>query len=117
MDKDTLKAIGTVSFVPEVVGSNIEICVSDTVTYSTVYVGGFSALEYANDKLKWHTEYVEAFCDDSETLTLQEIADQLEEENPLITVIVTSTLSGVIYQYGNYDDGKWYKIGVTCGYA
>ena len=35
----------------------------------------------------------------------------------VITLICESPLQGIIYQYGNCHDGKWYEHGTTVGYA
>lgn len=32
-------------------------------------------------------------------------------------VIFESWTSGTVYQYGNYNDGNWYKHGITYGFA
>lgn len=93
-----------------------EICKFDGVGSSTVYIGSFDNLERA--KLEWHKEYVEPMGMELETLTLDEIKEQIKEQDKLfmITVFISNTLSGEILQYGNYGD-SWWKIGTTCGYA
>lgn len=38
-------------------------------------------------------------------------------KNDLVTIILENSLDGIIYQYGNYGDSGWYKIGDVIGYA
>ena len=47
-------------------------------------------------------------------LTLKEIAEQVKFP---IRVIMDYGLEGHIYEYGNYNDGKWHLYGITKGYA
>ena len=61
-----------------------------------------------NKELKWQKA-------EENYLTLKEIKEQL---NGLpIRVISDSALWGYIYEYGNYNDGKWYLYAMTKGYA
>lgn len=62
-----------------------------------------------NKELKWHKSSEEDY------LTLKEIKEQLN--GLFIRVISDSGLNGYIYEYGNYNDGKWYLYGITKGYA
>lgn len=98
---------------------DLEVIRFDSITETSVYVGGMDRLVNITDKLKWHTQYVEALCMDVGTLTLSEIYEQAKEFNwdRMLTVFVESSLEGVIYQCGNYEDGKWVKYGTTRGYA
>ena len=48
-------------------------------------------------------------------LTLKEIKEQLN--GLFIRVISDSCLEGKKYEYGNYNDDKWYLYGITKGYA
>ena len=93
-----------------------EICKFDGVNVSGVYIGSFDNLEQAN--LNWHKEFMSCLGMEVETLTLQEIQEQIytEEYKYIITVFVNSPLQGEIIQCGNYGD-DWYKIGSLCGYA
>ena len=47
-------------------------------------------------------------------LTLKEIQEQVDLP---IRVIMDYGLEGYIYEYGNYNDGKWRLYGITKGYA
>ena len=48
-------------------------------------------------------------------LTLKEISEQLNGAS--VRVIMDYGLSGKIYEYGNYNDGKWRLYGITKGFA
>ena len=61
-----------------------------------------------NKELKWHKA-------EEDYLTLKEIKEQLN--GLFIRVISDSALKGKIYEYGNYNDDKWYLYGITKGYA
>lgn len=61
-----------------------------------------------NKELKWHKA-------EEDYLTLKEIKEQLN--GLFIRVISDSCLEGKIYEYGNYNDDKWYLYGITKGYA
>ncbi len=63
------------------------------------------------ENLKWReTE------NGGEELTLNEISEQLNTDR-VIYVWAETGLSGRIYQFGNYMDGKWYEHGTTKGFA
>lgn len=97
---------------------DLEVVRFDSVNCTSVYLGGFEHLDRVTDKLNWHTEFVEGLDMDVSTLTLTEIYEQLKRmSSRIITVFVDSPLEGVIYQCGNYEEGKWVKIGTTKGYA
>lgn len=85
----------------------------DGVEASGVYGGMMTCLYSVRDKLKWKKERHKDI--EYEWLTLKEIQEQLPKE-PLLTVIIDDPLHGLILRYGNYNDGKWYRIGETCGY-
>ena len=108
-----------VTHLPRTDFQDLEVIRFDSITETSVYVGGMDRLVNITDKLKWHTQYVEALCMDVGTLTLSEIYEQAKEFNwdRMLTVFVESSLEGVIYQCGNYEDGKWVKYGTTRGYA
>ena len=91
----------------------------DGITRTSVYSGGLDQLEKINDKLSWHSEYVESLCSDVKYLTLREIWEQAKNvsDRRLVTVFVNGPLRGTIYQCGNYEDGKWVMYGTTIGYA
>lgn len=96
--------------------SDTVICEFDTVTECTVYIGFFSGLKNANDKLKWRTDTkMEKMTGFGKVLTLKEISDQLGKYG-IITVFVSGPLDGTIYQYGNYTDRCWYNVGNFAGY-
>lgn len=61
-----------------------------------------------NKELQWHKA-------EEDYLTLKEIKEQLN--GLVIRVIMDYGLEGYIYEYGNYNDGKWYLYGITKGYA
>lgn len=61
-----------------------------------------------NKELKWHKA-------EENYLTLKKIQEQLN--GLCIRVISDSGLNGYIYEYGNYNDGKWHLYGITKGYA
>lgn len=63
-----------------------------------------------NKELKWHKA-------EENYLTLKEIKEQLNDNGLFIRVISDNGLEGKIYEYGNYNDGKWYLYGITKGYA
>lgn len=102
----------------KMVADDIELCEFDGVTAVAVYSGGVNRLEKINHKLRWRYDAeISRMCfDPAKVLKLSEIAEQCKDEY-IITVIVESPLHGEIYQYGNYYDNKWYKIGETAGYA
>lgn len=93
-----------------------EICTFDGVNSSNVYIGSFEYLQKAD--LKWKKEFVESMSMEIETLTLDEIKEQIlaKYDIEMITIFINSPLHGEILQYGNYGD-SWYQIGETCGYA
>lgn len=93
-----------------------QVCVFDGVNSSSVYIGSFDYLQKAN--LEWKKEFVEPMSMELETLTLDEIKEQIIAKNEIrmITIFISSPLHGEILQYGNYGD-SWYQIGETCGYA
>lgn len=35
----------------------------------------------------------------------------------VILLICEDAFKGCVYKYDNYCDGKWYRVGITCGYA
>ena len=80
-----------------------------------VYIGGFGSLQPATFLLKFRTVQ----RDDWEflALTLEEIYDQLKDKASIITVFDQSALNCDIFQCGNYEDGKWVKMGNVIGYA
>lgn len=80
----------------------------NTVIYqdeAMIYLIGIHAT--LND-LKWHDDGDIAY------LTLKEIHQQLPYP---IRIICESGLDGKIYEFGNYNDGKWRLHGITKGYA
>lgn len=89
----------------------------DSIEHTSVYLGGLNNLKDVTGALKWHSEWVEALCMDIETLTLQEISEQLSKSNMMITVIQNDPMRCKIFQYGNYPDNKWYRLGEVMGYA
>lgn len=89
----------------------------DGVDVVQVYTGGMTHLEKAD--LKWRDggqELSRLFGFKAEILTLGEIEEQLGDRH-LITIVIEGPLSGEIWQYGNYTDDTWYKIGTLRGYA
>ena len=108
----------------EVIDGDTELIRFDGVTATQVYIGGLSFLTKA--ELVWRESPIMAPDDEDgetqvdvwEMLTLNEIAEQLKD-NPfmLITIFIDDPMQGEILQYGNYNDGKWYRIGNTMGYA
>lgn len=93
-----------------------QVCAFDGVNSSSVYIGSFDYLQKAN--LEWKKEFVEPMGMELETLTLDEIKEQIIAKNGIrmITIFISSPLHGEILQYGNYGD-SWYQIGETFGYA
>ena len=82
----------------------------NTIVYEhcMIYTIGISKIIH-NKELKWHDS------GEFNYLTLKEIKEQL---NGLpIRIINDNGLNGEIYEYGNYNDGKWYLYGITKGYA
>ena len=96
--------------------SEFEICEFDGMNASGVYLGGLAELEKAKPKWRIDKEATERCGIRLRVLTLKEIAEQLCEEYPVITVIVNRPLGGEIYQWGNYGD-EWWQIGTLDGYA
>ena len=84
----------------------------DGVCAAGVYGGVSTKLRALTDNLAWH---VSDGVDRMAWLTLDEIRKQLPKE-AMITVWISAPLAGEILQYGNYHDGKWYRIGETSGY-
>ena len=35
----------------------------------------------------------------------------------VILLICEDAFKGYVYKYDNYCDSKWYRVGITCGYA
>lgn len=102
---------------PERQDGDREIIEFDGTCQSAVYLGGLAELVPVSKKLKWNHE---GFGGDAIThLTLDEIAEQVSKIDPyaIITVIKDNPSSGLIYQYGNYGEKKWYLIGETVGYS
>ena len=66
------------------------------------------------------TKYLTAFGDESDKFfclndALKEIGYD-REKGGVVVVIIDDCTSGVVYEYGNYGDGKWYEYGKTRGY-
>lgn len=61
--------------------------------------------------------FTEKLYSSEKDITLKDIEDEYSEDYDVITVICETPLEGVIYQYGNYNDGKWHNHGKTVGYA
>lgn len=91
---------------------DLELCKFDGVTAVGIYAGGMAWLYPAPVKLR---KVEEGEFGKIEVLKLSEIAEQFPKL--IITVIINSPLNGQILQYGNYNDGCWYQIGETEGYA
>jgi hypothetical protein len=90
----------------------------DGVGATAVYLGSVTDLVNVTDRLDWRHIPAEDEGDTAmEVLSLDEIAEQMKGSGVLITVIYERATGGVIYQYGNYCDGNWYKIGELAGYA
>lgn len=100
-----------------IIPDNTKIYRFDGVDATTVYTGSFDSLEKA--ELIWHIDKEMACITETygEWLTLDEIAHQLKGKTHMITIFVDQPLHGEIWQYGNYNDGTWYRIGETIGYA
>lgn len=98
--------------------SDVEIFLFDGVSAAGVYVGTMDCLCSVRDILKWRNdaEMTDAFGEPVKVLTLAEIKEQLSNY-ALVTVIVESAMSGVIYRVGNYSDNAWWQIGELAGYA
>lgn len=80
----------------------------NTIIYkigSKIYTFGFPKII---DNLNWNEGEL------SDYLTLKEIQEQVKMP---IRVIMDYGLKGYIYEYGNYQDGKWHLYGITKGYA
>jgi hypothetical protein len=46
-----------------------------------------------------------------------ELAEGYGYTGGVIIMICEDLLSGVVYKYNNYCDGRWHQVGSTCGYA
>ena len=89
----------------------------DSVDMARVYIGSFiqGNLVDVTNELSWNDEQYDN--GDLANLSLKEIAEQLSDrEERMITVVELSTLSGSIYQYGNYGN-YWVYYGTLFGYA
>ena len=75
---------------------------------SMIYYIGFNRII---EDLTWNKSDDEHLDD---YLTLKEIQEQVKFP---VRVIMDYGLEGYIYEYGNYNDGKWYLYGITKGYA
>lgn len=96
------------------VSGDFEVCKFDGVDATGIYVGGLSDLDRVD--VEWRTVFVAEIGEELKVLTLDEIAQQLDNFG-LITVITNGPFEGKIYQCGNYRDGEWWEIGSTGGYA
>ena len=79
----------------------------NTVIYkvgSMIYYIGFNRII---EDLTWNKG-------EEDYLTLKEISEQVKFP---VRVIYDLGLKGFIYEYGNYNDGKWRLYGITKGYA
>lgn len=72
---------------------------------SMIYTLGFNKII---DYLTWN------IGEENDYLTLKEIQEQVIFP---VRVIMDYGLEGYIYEYGNYNDGKWRLYGITKGYA
>lgn len=62
--------------------------------------------------------FAEKLYSSEKDITLEDIRKKYESYSIfIITVICETPLEGVIYQYGNYNDGYWHNHGKTVGYA
>lgn len=80
----------------------------NTIIYKTgsmIYYIGFNRII---EDLTWNKNEL------GDYLTLKEIQEQVDFP---VRVISDDGLNGKIYEYGNYNDGKWYLYGITKGYA
>lgn len=80
----------------------------NTIIYkigSMIYYLGFNKII---EDLTWNKS------EEDDYLTLKEIAEQVKFP---VRVIMDYGLKGYIYEYGNYQDGKWRLYGITKGYA
>lgn len=89
----------------DIVDENIVIHKIGSMIY---YLG----IDVIVDNLIWNKDGEEGY---DEYLALKEIADQLN--GAPVRVIMDYGLSGKIYEYGNYNDGKWRLYGITKGFA
>ena len=74
-------------------------------TTSMIYYLGFNRII---EDLTWNKG------EEDDYLTLKEISKQVKFP---VRVIFDLGLQGFIYEYGNYNDGKWRLYGITKGYA
>lgn len=72
---------------------------------SMIYYIGFNKIV---KELIWNKGEIDDY------LTLREIYEQV---NAPVRVIFDLGFEGFIYEYGNYNDGKWRLYGITKGYA
>lgn len=72
---------------------------------SMIYYIGFNRIV---EDLTWNKSEL------GDYLTLKEIQEQVDFP---VRVISDDGLRGEIYEYGNYNDGKWHLYGITKGYA
>lgn len=74
-------------------------------TGSMIYYIGFHRII---EELTWNKGEIDDY------LTLKEIQQQVKFP---VRVIMDYGTEGYIYEYGNYNDGKWHLYGITKGYA
>lgn len=97
---------------------NYEICRDNGVSFVSVYRGGLYCLSQIDkSKLPWRRKGGE--FGKLEYLTLGEIYEAVPKicRMRIITVIVNDPLKSIIFQCGNYEEGKWIKLGEVMGYA
>lgn len=107
-----------------------EVCLhSVSVREFHIYIGSFGNLINISDKIKYHVEPIEEMGEEIISITLKEVYEQVLELfkktspikggkfSPFITVFDESPSRTRIYQYGNYGDGYWVKLGDIQGYA
>ena len=91
------------------IGENIGATTIDLMFHHTRIIVNNQIID--NSSLNWRHE-----TNGNIELTLNEIAEQVNSSN-VIYVWIELGLSGVIFLYNNYGDGKWINHGTTKGYA
>ena len=92
----------------------------DTIEQTSVYLNSFGELENITGELPWHKECVDALYMEVSSMTLHEISEYVRNmfgENSMITVFQEDMITSNIFQWGNYKDVEWVKLGEIMGYA
>lgn len=98
---------------------DIEIGLDDGINSVGIYIGNLGDLhkvEMPRDRCKFYDDH--AYFDSGFYVTLKDISDYYAyREDTIITVFVNAYTTGDIFQYGNYHEKHWYRLGKLKGYV